>query len=119
MGAAGGPDWVLVTVMSSCLGGLFLVSISVISCLLVSARRRHPSPPPSSSGHTKVGSDILLSRFILQDLPIFDCHNLPNFAHCEAQARVRQGSGKDGKDGKDGQGWQGWQRWARMGKDGP
>ena len=70
VGAAGGPDWVLVTVMSSCLGGLFLVSISVISCLLVAARRRrHPSPPPSSSGHTKVGSDILLSRFILQDLP--------------------------------------------------
>ena len=70
MGAAGGPDWVLVTVMSACLGGLFLVSISVISCLLVAARRRRPpSPPPSSSGHTKVGSGLLLSRVILQDLP--------------------------------------------------
>ena len=50
-----GPDWLLISIMSACLGGLFIICISVIPFLYISARRNRPSSPaPSSSSHVKV-----------------------------------------------------------------
>ena len=50
-----GPDWLLISIMSACLGGLFIICISVITFLYISAQRNRPSSPsPSSSTHVKV-----------------------------------------------------------------
>ena len=56
-----GPDWLLISIMSACLGGLFVICISVITFLYVSARRNRPSSPtPSSSTHVKVSILVLV-----------------------------------------------------------
>ena len=55
----GGPDWLLISVVSACLGGLFIISITVISFLYLSARSRRPSSPtPSSSTNAKVNKNL-------------------------------------------------------------
>lgn len=55
-----GPDWLLISIMSACLAGLFIICISVIIFLYLSARSRRPSSPtPSSSTNAKVKLDIL------------------------------------------------------------
>ena len=52
-----GPDWLLISIMSACLAGLFIICISVIIFLYISARSRRPSSPtPSSSTNAKVES---------------------------------------------------------------
>jgi len=47
------PDWVMITVMSACLGGLFLICISCISYFFLSAKRERPMSPTLSSSSTK------------------------------------------------------------------
>jgi len=52
-------DWMMITVMSSCLGGLFLICISCISYFFISAKRERPVSPSPSSSTTK--EDIHMS----------------------------------------------------------
>ena len=55
-----GPDWLLISIMSACLAGLFIICISVILFLYLSARSRRPSSPtPSSSTNAKVKPDTM------------------------------------------------------------
>ena len=52
-------DWMMIMVMSSCLGGLFLICISCISYFFISAKRERPVSPSPSSSTTK--EDIHMS----------------------------------------------------------
>ena len=57
----------MVSVMSACLGGLFLICITFIIFLYITARRSRPlSPSPSSSSGVKVRQSD--SRMVSLDL---------------------------------------------------
>ena len=64
----------MISVMSACLGGLFLICITFIIFLYITARRSRPlSPSPSSSTGGKVGGfDVQqqdgISACIMSDL---------------------------------------------------
>ena len=50
-------DSLMVSIMSACLGALFIICITIISCLYITSRTKRPSSPtPSSSTNTKVRS---------------------------------------------------------------